>query len=307
MVDGKWIEDLSSSTRTVDAAKRILKIRLTVVRNSLPAAVERPYEDVEHIHQLRVATRRASAALRIFAACLPSKFSQAAKKSLRRLRRAAGDARDWDVFILSLDHAQPLQTDSGRHAGDFLRGYALIQRTNAQAHLQDIAKHEQQRFDEVCRILPQTVEEKDLCDSTRFCDVAAKQMQLLGTAFEGALSSNPTDPPALHQLRILAKRIRYAMELFAPCFPPAFKDQLYPAVEQLQEILGQMQDAVVGIERLTLLRSEIQRFMPAYWPRVRPGITGLISGLRRKIPTARRQFQAWRSRWERLTRECPLA
>ena len=39
-------------------------------------------------------------------------------------------------------------------------------------------------------------------------------------------------------MRILGKRLRYAMEMFADCFGPAFREELYPAVEQMQEILG---------------------------------------------------------------------
>ena len=56
----------------------------------LPLALQQAVKDVEHVHQLRVATRRARAALDIFADCLPDGAFTAAKKQLRKIRRAAG-------------------------------------------------------------------------------------------------------------------------------------------------------------------------------------------------------------------------
>src|SRR5215831_7032142 len=99
MAEGKWISDLAAETPLVDAARRVLSIRLEVVRDWLGLALREPDKDPEHVHQLRVGTRRAGAALEIFAPCLPEKVYDAARRHLRRLRRAAGAARDWDVFL----------------------------------------------------------------------------------------------------------------------------------------------------------------------------------------------------------------
>src|SRR5262249_55244587 len=102
MADGKWIDGLSPATPIADAAKAVLVARFGVVKHFLPLAAERPNEDVEYVHQLRVGTRRAAAALRVFEDALPRKLLKATKRTLRRIRRAAGDARDWDVFIQTL-------------------------------------------------------------------------------------------------------------------------------------------------------------------------------------------------------------
>ena len=132
MADGKWISDLHPDTPVADAARHVLTVRLEVVRDCLPPALDRPDEDPEHVHQLRVATRRAGAALRIFAPCLPEKAFKAARKALRRLRRAAGAARDWDVFLESLAQLGWPAADKRRAALDFLTGYAMAQRAAAQ-------------------------------------------------------------------------------------------------------------------------------------------------------------------------------
>src|SRR4051812_10904613 len=98
MAEGKWISDVTGAASPGAAAARVLPVRLGVVRDSLPRALSPSAEDPEHVHQLRVAPRRAGAALDIFELCLPAKVYKSAKKRIRRIRRAAGAARDWDVF-----------------------------------------------------------------------------------------------------------------------------------------------------------------------------------------------------------------
>ena len=60
MADGKWIAGLTPGMPIADAAKAVLTARFAVVRHYLPLAAEKPQEDVEYVHQLRVGTRRAA-------------------------------------------------------------------------------------------------------------------------------------------------------------------------------------------------------------------------------------------------------
>jgi hypothetical protein len=66
MADGKWIEGLGPQMPVADAARRVLSERFEVVCRNLPLAMHQPDRDPEHVHRLRVGTRRAGAALRIF-------------------------------------------------------------------------------------------------------------------------------------------------------------------------------------------------------------------------------------------------
>jgi CHAD domain-containing protein len=61
-------------------------------------AAKKSADDIEYVHQLRVATRRASAAVQIFAELLPKRKSRLINRRLRELRQAAGEARDLDVL-----------------------------------------------------------------------------------------------------------------------------------------------------------------------------------------------------------------
>src|SRR4051812_7186642 len=99
MNDGKWIAGLKADTPLTEAARRVLTVRLEMVGEHLPLAKRGGDGAAEYVHRLRVATRRADAALRIFRLCLRKKVYRAARARLRTIRRAAGAARDWDVFL----------------------------------------------------------------------------------------------------------------------------------------------------------------------------------------------------------------
>jgi len=60
-------------------------------------------EDVERVHDMRVATRRLRAALEIFEPCFPRKRHRKALKKVKALADALGERRDADVEIALLE------------------------------------------------------------------------------------------------------------------------------------------------------------------------------------------------------------
>ena len=108
---GKWIEGIGPDGSVDDAARRSLEPRLTAVVHWLPLAAYLAEHDVEHVHRLRVSTRRAVAALKLYRDWLPRKQRRWVKKRLKKIRRAAGDARDLDVL------AERLARDYGERVG----------------------------------------------------------------------------------------------------------------------------------------------------------------------------------------------
>lgn len=59
-------------------------------------------EDIEPLHDMRVATRRLRAALEVFEPCFPAKRRRKALKRVKALADALGERRDRDVSIESL-------------------------------------------------------------------------------------------------------------------------------------------------------------------------------------------------------------
>jgi CHAD domain-containing protein len=309
MADGKWIAGLTPGMPVADAARVALAARFAVVRHFLPLAAEKPHEDIEHVHQLRVGTRRATAALRVFADALPRKLLKATRRTLRRIRRAAGDARDWDVFIVSLPAAKALSTKAAQPALDFLLGYAFGQRDAAQARLADAACEAGPLFAEQSEELPARAHEprpEEGAQPANFGELAAAQFGVLFREFTSDVEANPKEPAALHALRITGKRLRYALEIFADCFLPAMKEAIYPRVEAVQELLGDVQDAAVGAERLAQIRATVEAVAPKELARVRKGIDALAKTLRARVPAGRKAFATWRAEWLELVKGLKL-
>jgi CHAD domain-containing protein len=298
MAQGKWISDLKPETPLAEAARHVLFVRLQVVRDYLPRAALEADKDIEYVHQLRVGTRRADAALRIFADCLPKKCYRKARRRLKKLRRAAGAARDWDVFLVDLLTRE--QGADAKHCGglDFLIGYAIGQRAAAHADLEAVYHEEGPTFE---TFLVHTIDSIQppggQTSPAILVDLARPMLFDRLKELEQAAMGDLSDYTQLHQVRIAGKRLRYAMEVFADCFDPEFRDSLYSRIEQLQEILGRANDSHVAAQRLLALRKHLQATCPTAWPRLQPGFEQLLRSHQRRLPQERRRFLKWWSQW----------
>jgi CHAD domain-containing protein len=307
VADGKWIAGLSPKMPVVEAARRVFEVRFEVVLDYLPLAAEAAHRDIENVHHLRVATRRATAALRIFEPCLTAKTSKALRKSLRRLRRAAGDARDWDVFMQGLQESPALARKSAVGARDFLAGFAAARRLDAQCELSREAGTEGEKFRTSAQELSDSNDgwaEPD--EASALGNLAEMQIRSLINEFDGSATPAPTAYEDLHALRILGKRLRYSMEVFADCYAEPFREQLYPAVEEMQDILGRITDAHVAGERVSGLRDHFRLFHRREWRRYRTAVDGLLRQYRAVLPRERKLFRSWLANWDKLTREWKL-
>ncbi len=300
MADGKWIDGLTADTPLTKAAETVLSVRLRTVGDALPKAAQEADKDPEHVHQLRVATRRADAALRIFEPCLPKKVHKAARKRLRRLRRAAGEARDWDVFLIALAERRPTRPEKEQAGLNFLFGYAYGHRTAAQGDLEAVGTEEHSGFtsfrDETTAAVRPA---DDLPVDANLVDLGRPLLTGLLRELEWTATGNLEDYSHLHQVRIAGKRLRYAMEVFADCFSLSFRESLYPRVEEMQEVLGRANDSHVGEGRLTDLRGRMKRGWAAEWKRVQAGVESLLRFHQRRLPQERKRFLQWWEGWQK--------
>src|SRR5262249_30263707 len=226
MAEGKWIHDLKATTPPADAARHVLTVRLEVVRDHVPGALHEADKDPEHVHQLRVSTRRSGAAVGISACCLPDKAYKAARKKLRRLRRAAGEARDWDVFFLALTTGQRRAGEKQRAGLDYLAGYARGRRAAAGAHLAEVCPDHPFAFDKLLAATVAAVHRPHgPHHPATLLDLARPMLCGLVNELDEAAAKDLNDYEHLHQVRIIGKRLRYAMEVFAECFAPPFREE----------------------------------------------------------------------------------
>jgi CHAD domain-containing protein len=306
MADEKWIAGLFADMPAHEAAHLTLNLRLGVVRDRLPAAVFHADDDIEHVHQLRVGTRRAAAALRIFAACLPERLHKKARMTLRALRRSCGEARDWDVFLDMLQARLTKAPAKQRRGLDVLLGFAHGQRVLAQDHLRQAFSADGDKFSlrigQVSAAL-----ETARNSSVTLRDLAFPTLTQLLRELESAARGDLAHYEALHQVRILGKQLRYAMEIFESCFVSEFRQRYYPAVVEMQEILGLANDSYTACQRLSALQARLLRTQPKQWPHYQEGIEVLLRFHERRLPLQRKKFETWWKGWLKSGAESAFA
>lgn len=239
--------------------------------------------DLEHVHKARVAVRRFRTVLRSFhrhlhrASVEPppavTAWLASLETELRWLASVLGQARDADVRLASVEQrclALPLADADGSNA--------LIAAARADrelAHCELLHALAEERYVEVVRMLdalsgPGLAGGRQVRSPNRPGVAAGSQVpaqlwdRLTGGAATGTrlmtkrewralhkavkrLDSAPSDP-ALHRVRIKAKRFRYLAEVAGPLCSADAKKAAESSVEvatQLQDILGQLHDDVV--------------------------------------------------------------
>ena len=86
----KWITGAKPEQPVTDVAQRALRERLNTVWFYAPLAAKKYEEDIEYVHQLRVATRRAGAGLQIFAEVLPKRETRWMREEAARTTTGGG-------------------------------------------------------------------------------------------------------------------------------------------------------------------------------------------------------------------------
>ena len=299
MAAGKWISDLPPETALLDAARHALAIRLETVRSQLENLLTRGANDDETVHQLRVATRRAKAALDIFAPCLSKKAGRKIKRCLRKLRRVAGEVRDWDVFLLKLRSLAGRQNRRLRATLDLVNGLALSQREVGQIGLSESAGSRPFAFERLATQTLASLRSAPNDAGAKLGTVAGTVLSERITALQECVASATADLAHFHLIRLAAKHLRYAMEVFGDCFHDEFKQTFYPLVEQMQEALGNLHDSDLAIQRLHAWQSQCVQVLAGEWPRYRPGFEELIKRYEANIAREKRKFRTCWRRWDK--------
>lgn len=83
------------------AGARIVRVRANELFDHAENVLDT--DDIERVHDMRVASRRLRAVLEIFAACFPEAEYRSVLRDVKRLADALGERRDPDVHIAAMD------------------------------------------------------------------------------------------------------------------------------------------------------------------------------------------------------------
>lgn len=208
-------------------------------------------DDPEDVHQFRVGARRLRSDLRTFAPLLEPAPLASLRDELRWLGAAVGAVRDNDVL------AERLRTQAGALPEPDAAGVqALMDLLAAQADTARAAMLSALRSDRYLSLLDALVQtankppiraehqaQADRPAAGAATSFVQRPWQRLHDAV-AHLGHEPTDA-ALHRVRILTKRCRYAIDAVAPVADHR-ATLLAAALADVQTVLGDHQDAVIA-------------------------------------------------------------
>ncbi len=236
---------LAADDTPLEAFRRIGLACLEHLQGNLAGAVSS--DDPEFIHQMRVATRRLRAALRLFSPHLPPALADELLPPLRILMTRLGHARDLDVLLSEIAapvmHALP---DEPRLAA--LTGAVTDRQYSARAaavhYLQSVAYGRLLLLATALLHRPpfDMAAIDGAADDTLAAFAAGRLKRLRKKVLALAAAASIEDPVSLHQLRIGIKRLRYALEFFAPLAAGKSLRRLLQQLGLLQDELGQLND-----------------------------------------------------------------
>ena len=230
-----------------------LQKQLAAFGEQLPRVEEG--DDPEAIHQLRVASRRLRTNLRVFQVAYPPKRSRGWRRALARTAGALGETRDCDVqiivlqeFLRSLEDAR-LRPGAQRLLWRWQQRRAGLQK-GVLSSLKDLRKSQVlKEMESYARPFSTDEPQPDESEALRpFAAAAVSQrLETFQTLAPAVFREDAAEE--LHALRIAAKHLRYALEIFSSLYEPWAKDVIQ-TLRTVQDALGEIHDCDVWEQEL---------------------------------------------------------
>ncbi|GAB4495328.1 MAG: hypothetical protein OHK0052_02520 [Anaerolineales bacterium] len=259
-------------------------------------------EDIEALHDMRVATRRLRAAFELFAPYLPEGFLTPYRRGLRDLGRALGEVRDLDVLLeKAAQDAQEIPAEA-QPAFDELLHLWQDQQHTARARLLETLDSLPRRefmfaFTQLLQTDLQTLPQTPLLHTqipivlySHLAEVQAYEAQLPNASLE-----------TLHALRIVFKKLRYAVEFFRELLGEDVQ-KLISELKRIQDHLGNLNDAHVACIRLAALLNEWQQHSHTLPPEACPNPQGALAYLQYNLQRREQLQREFLQVWQRFNR-----
>jgi CHAD domain-containing protein len=243
---GRWIEGLSADMPLLEALELIFGERYRAVRHYLPLAAEKADENVEYVHKLRVSCRRLATVLDVLAEGLPDAPRQRLLELLENTRRVCGKARDLDVRREFLESMLKLAPVEDAAVFELLCEQIVCRRERSQRKVRRRLEKLEARLRDAGDDLLSSLHAVDPDVSDSYAPFGKTGCRILSKELAGLWEVAARDlesPQTLHQLRIAGKHLRYAFEVFVPALDESFREDFYPQLEEIQNLLGEIHDA----------------------------------------------------------------
>lgn len=296
-----------------EAAFAVLRKQFAVFLANEPGT--RLGEDIEALHDMRVATRRTRAALSAFGPFLPARM-QPFRAQLGRIAAVLGEVRDLDV---QLERAREWEAALPARAPALQPVEDLLRTRREAARRRMLLLLNSRWYEQVTARYAAALERGPASSGVGHGPVLAVGPALIEgrhrTLVQRGRRIRRSSPPAdYHRLRIDAKKLRYALEFLGPLYgKPAA--QFTTRLVALQDLLGTHQDAEVAIETLDTMARTVKRLPPetlVAMGAVAERYRSQAAALRKQFPgefkpLEGREWRALRKAVERKARTAPDA
>jgi CHAD domain-containing protein len=259
MAKAKEIEGLDCEASASVGLRLVLRSRLEEMCAFRAAALD--WGDPEGVHDMRVASRRLRSVVKDFSPYLRQRKLHHSKEDLKSLADALGAVRDQDVAIMALEKlamVAPPEMSAGfeQLANERRRERDLARSELEEALTEDALAELQEEFNAALKHALKVSRKRKGADRKSAESDNFRRMgrdiilaQLRGLQNLSASLYRPLKTKPLHRMRLAAKSLRYALELFDPCW----SEQLKPfakEIARLQTSLGELHDCDEWIARL---------------------------------------------------------
>jgi CHAD domain-containing protein len=233
-----------------DAGRKIVGAFFKAMQENVEGT--RAGEDPEALHDMRVATRRMRAALRVLQPYMHEERTDSVRRGLRAVARALGAVRDFDVLIVRAEAFQQTLPEEQRADMDgLLDEWRTRRRKERRALLRLLDSKDYTRFvKEMGRFVEEDIPDPDIGTA----EIEPFQVRHVAPsailshyeqvrAYETVMSAPTIEQ--LHALRIRGKYLRYTLECFRETLPPE-AGELIREVTAMQDELGEIHDADVA-------------------------------------------------------------
>jgi CHAD domain-containing protein len=267
-------------------------------------------EDIEELHDMRVATRRMRAAIQVFGDFFAPEAIRPFNKAIRRVTRALGSVRDLDVFEEKAARYLATLPEEARDGLDPLLETWHAQREAGRENM--VAFLESERHIRFKREFAEFLRTRGAGAQPVFADrpvpyqVRHVAPRLIYTRFETVRAYETVLDAAqvetLHALRIDCKYLRYTLEFLREVMGPQ-GEAVIEEVKAMQDHLGDLNDAEVAISLLNAFLSNwgaAQAHVPLSQRRSSEGI---VTYLASRHAEKHRLLVTFPEAWNRLNRE----
>ena len=251
MAKAKRIKGLNCRAVASAGIKLVLLTRFDELSSFQALALD--WTNPEGVHSMRVASRRLRSALRDFMPYLRKRPLASALKQLRSIADALGEVRDQDVAIAALaemvSHAPAALAPGLKYFIDTRKQVREQARDELKAVLEasELKELESEFMTGVDDATATRAGSPAITFLTMSREIILERLQEFEALSNGLLK--PFEVETLHELRIAAKRLRYAVELFQQCWGRAITGYA-KRIARIQGALGELHDCDVWIESL---------------------------------------------------------